>query len=234
MKVRDAESDRRRRPIRSFVKRSGRLTPSQKRALTELWPKYGLDAGSGPLDLDAAFGRQAARVLEIGFGDGESLVAGAREHPERDYLGIEVHEPGVGHCLLEARAAGLTNLRVIAADAIDVLETGIPRASICRINLYFPDPWPKKRHHKRRIVQPAFVELCAEALEPGGTLRIATDWTGYAEHIDAVLAASVRFEPGERREHTGEAPLDRPPTKFERRGVTKGHGIVDWVFTKCR
>jgi tRNA (guanine-N7-)-methyltransferase len=232
MRVRDAASGRHRRPIRSFVKRSGRLTPSQKRALSELWPEYGLDAGSGPLDLDVAFGRHAPRVLEIGFGNGEALVSEARDHPERDFLGIEVHEPGVGHCLLAAKAAGLSNLRVIAADALDVLETGIPPASLNRINLYFPDPWPKKRHHKRRIVQPPFVDQCALALETGGTLRIATDWAGYAEHIDAVLAASDRFDLTGRHEHAGEAPLDRPATKFERRGVIRGHRIVDWIFTK--
>lgn len=230
----ETDPDTNRRPIRSFVKRSGRLTPSQKRALTEFWPVYGIDTASGPFDLDAIFGRHAPRVLEIGFGNGESLVSVAREHPELDFLGIEVHEPGVGHCLLAASAAGLANLRVIAADAIDVLEASIPPASLGRIDLYFPDPWPKKRHHKRRIVQPPFVDLCAAALEAGGTLRIATDWAGYAEHIDAVLAAAERFELSERREHAGEAPLDRPATKFERRGVARGHRIFDWVFTKRR
>jgi tRNA (guanine-N7-)-methyltransferase len=229
----DAEADRRRRPIRSFVRRSGRLTPSQQRALGTLWPDYGLDAGAGRLELDAAFGRRMPRVLEIGFGNGESLVSEARAHPELDFLGIEVHDPGIGHCLLAARAAGLSNLRVVAADALDVLETGIPAASLRRINLYFPDPWPKKRHHKRRIVQPAFVDLCAAALEAGGTLRIATDWADYAEHIEAVLAASDRFALTERREHAGDAPLERPATKFERRGVARGHRIVDWIFTKC-
>jgi tRNA (guanine-N7-)-methyltransferase len=229
---RQKDSGTQHRPIRSFVKRSGRLTASQKRALTELWPLYGIGAGPDRLDFDALFGRSAPRVLEIGFGDGESLVGEAHDHPELDFLGVEVHEPGIGHCLLRAQAAGLANLRIVAADAIDVLESMIPPASLHRINLYFPDPWPKKRHHKRRIVQPAFVDLCAAALAAGGTLRIATDWAGYAEHIDSVLTASARFRQSERREHAGAAPLDRPATKFERRGIAEGHRIVDWVFTK--
>ena len=222
----------RRRQVRSFVRRAGRMTPSQQRALDELWPVFGLDLEPGEQDLDNVFGRQAPRVLEIGFGNGDTLVQQASEDPETDYLGIEVHEPGVGHCLIAAREAGVTNLRLIAEDAIEALESRIPRHSISRINLYFPDPWPKKRHHKRRIVQPAFLDLCADCLEPQGSLHIATDWANYAEHIDAVFAESPRFTCVERREHDGDRPLDRPGTKFERRGLKLGHRIWDWRFDR--
>lgn len=219
-----------RRAVRSFVRRAGRLTPSQERALDELWPVFGLDGTDAPLDLDAVFGRNAPRVLEIGFGNGDTLVDMAAGDPDRDFLGIEVHEPGIGHCLIRAREAGISNLRLIDRDAIEVLEQAVPENSIARINLYFPDPWPKKRHHKRRIVQPPFLELCARALVPGGTLHIATDWANYAEHIDETLARCETFSLDERREHRGDAPLDRPVTKFERRGLKRGHRIVDWRY----
>lgn len=226
------DAHKRHRPIRSFVRRASRLTPSQQRALDELWPRFGIDFEAAPLSLAGTFGREAACVLEIGFGNGETLVQQAQENPDKDYIGIEVHEPGVGHCLIAARDAGITNLRLIAFDAIDVLSLQIPPASLQRINLYFPDPWPKKRHHKRRIVQPSFIELCAERLAPGGSLHIATDWANYAEHIDEVLANSASFICTERREHAGDEPLERPMTKFERRGLKKGHRIWDWQFRK--
>ena len=224
------ENDRRKRRIRSFVRRAGRITTSQQRALDELWPRYGLEYAAEPLDFETVFGRSAPVVVEIGFGNGETLVAQAAANPDRDHLGIEVHEPGVGHCLLRAEEAGVDNVRIIAHDAIEVLGRQVPRSSVSRLNLYFPDPWPKKRHHKRRIVQDAFVELVAERLIDGGTLNIATDWADYAEHIDEVLARSDRFICIERRQHDGEAPFDRPQTKFERRGLGKGHRIVDWCF----
>lgn len=226
------EDGKRRRPIRSFVRRAGRLTPSQRRALDELWPDWGLEFSSAPLDLDGLFGRQAPRVLEIGFGNGETLVAQAAQHPEQDFIGVEVHEPGVGHCLLALQDAGIANLRLIAHDAIDVLRQQVPPNSLQRINLYFPDPWPKKRHHKRRILQPAFVSLCAERLVPGGSLHVATDWANYAEHIDTLMSTAPEFVCAERREHDGDAPLDRPVTKFERRGLGKGHRIWDWRFDR--
>ena len=225
-------SSRPRRPIRSFVRRAGRLTPSQQRALDELWPVYGVDPGNGTLDLTSVFGRSRPTVLEIGFGNGETLVQQAADSPDCDYLGIEVHEPGVGHCLLMAQSAGISNLKLVAHDAIEVLEAHVPLGSLQRINLYFPDPWPKKRHHKRRIVQPAFLKLCADRLAAGGALHVATDWANYAEHIDEVLAESDLFRCGERREHDGDNPLDRPMTKFERRGLRKGHRIWDWRFEK--
>lgn len=220
------------RTIRSYVRRAGRLTPSQQKALQELWPAFGIDYGGDLLDLEGAFGRSAAIVLEIGFGNGDTLVQQATENPETNYLGIEVHEPGVGHCLLKARAANINNLRLIIHDAIEVLTNQIPPASLARVNLYFPDPWPKQRHHKRRIVQHDFLGLIAARLKTGGTLNVATDWAGYAEHIDEVLSQSDRFTCTERREHDGEQPFDRPRTKFERRGLKKGHRIYDWCFTK--
>ena len=220
------------RTIRSFVRRTGRLTPSQEKALEELWPAFGIDYGVDLLNLEEIFGRATAAVLEIGFGNGETLVQQAAENQDKDYIGIEVHEPGVGHCLLKTRDAGINNLRLVVHDAIDVLAHQVPPESLSRINLYFPDPWPKKRHHKRRIVQADFLNLIADRLAAGGTLNIATDWAAYAEYIDEVLSRSDHFTCTERREHDGEQPLDRPQTKFERRGLKKGHRIFDWCFTK--
>lgn len=221
-----------RRTIRSFVRRSGRLTPSQQRALTELWPEYGVEYEPEAYDLDSLFDSSAPVVLEIGFGNGETLVQQAEANPDLNFLGIEVHEPGVGHCLLKARDAGVRNLRLIMHDAIDVLTRQIPPQSLQRVNIYFPDPWPKKRHHKRRMIQPAFLDLLHSRLGAGGALHIATDWANYAEHIDEVFAACSLFICDERREHGGEAPLDRPQTKFEQRGLRKGHRICDWRFTR--
>jgi tRNA (guanine-N7-)-methyltransferase len=220
------------RQIRSFVRRAGRLTTSQQRALDELWPDYGLNYVPEPIDFEDTYGRKAPVVLEIGFGNGDTLVEQAAASPSEDFLGIEVHEPGVGHCLIAANSAAVSNLRLIVHDAIDVLEHQVPSASLRRINLYFPDPWPKKRHHKRRIVQPRFLDLCADKLEPGGAIHIATDWANYAEHIDEVFATSTGFRRTERREHDGDRPFKRPMTKFERRGLRHGHRIVDWRFEK--
>ena len=222
-----------RRPIRSFVRRAGRLTASQQRALEELWPAYGVEFDGRPIRFDALFGRTAPVVLEIGFGNGETLVQQAAENPALDFLGIEVHEPGVGHCLLMARDAGVTNLRLIRHDAVEVLETMIPATALARVNLYFPDPWPKKRHHKRRIVQPGFLEAVGDRLSAGGSFHVATDWAGYAEHIDATVGESPRFECAERRVHSGDRPLDRPRTKFELRGLRRGHRIWDWRFIRA-
>ncbi len=216
------------RTVRSFVRRSGRLTAAQQRALAELWPRYGIDYDGRALALAGLFGRDAPCVLEIGFGNGETLVEQAAAFPERNFIGIEVHEPGIGHCLLQIEAAGIDNLRLVAHDALEVLERQIPDGALSRINLYFPDPWPKKRHHKRRIVNLAFMELAARKLGPHGQLHIATDWANYAEHIDDVIARSPDFSCRERRRHGGDRPLDRPTTKFERRGLKRGHNIFDW------
>lgn len=220
------------RSIRSFVRRAGRMTASQQRALAELWPRFGIDYTEAPLDFGAVFGREAPIVLEIGFGNGDTLVEQAGQHPDRDFLGIEIHEPGIGHCLIRLREAGVGNLRLIRHDAVDVIAHMIPSASLNRVNLYFPDPWPKKRHHKRRIVQAAFIDCVADRLESSGSLHIATDWANYAEHIDEIMSESRQFTLIERREHDGEAPLDRPQTKFERRGMRHGHRIVDWHFAR--
>ena len=222
----------RRRMIRSFVRRAGRMTPSQQRALDELWPAFGVEFSDSTLDIGAMFGREAPVVLEIGFGNGDTLVQQAADRPDKDFIGIEVHEPGVGHCLLRARDAGVTNLRLITHDAIEVLTQQIPPATLSRVNLYFPDPWPKKRHHKRRIVQASFLELVADRLKSGGSLYIATDWANYAEHIEETVKSCGRFECAEEREHDGDRALDRPRTKFERRGLTKGHRIRDWHFVQ--
>lgn len=210
----------RHRPIRSFVRRAGRLTVAQERALSELWPRYGLDFAPQPLDLDRVFGRRAPRIVEIGFGNGEALATMAAAAPDEDFIGIEVHEPGVGHCLLRIEALGLGNVRVVCHDAIDVLQRQLPAGSLAAVHLFFPDPWPKKRHHKRRIVQPDFVALVADRLEAGGILHVATDWPEYAEHIAAVVAASGRFS-------LADPASGRPRTRFQARGERLGHPIWD-------
>ena len=220
------------RTIKSFVKRTGRMTGAQKRALKELWPQYGVEFSHAHLDLDRLFGRHAPCVLEIGFGNGESLIEQAAANPQFDFIGIEVHEPGVGHCLLFAEHSNIANLRIIIHDAFEVLQSQVADNRLCRINLYFPDPWPKKRHHKRRILQPELLALVARKLTPGGSLHIATDWENYALHIDEILASDAHFSIAERCEHAGENALDRPMTKFEKRGLGKGHRIWDWRLEK--
>ncbi len=226
------DTSARHRTIRSFVRRAGRLTPSQQRAIADLWPKFGVEFAADPLRFDTLFGRRAPVVLEIGFGNGDTLVQQGAQHPEFDFIGIEVHEPGIGHCLIKARDAGIRNLRLVRHDAVEVLEVMIPPASLARVNLYFPDPWPKKRHHKRRIVQPRFLDLVADRLTAGGSFNVATDWENYAEHIEAMVRQSGRFENDEQRVHSGDEPLDRPRTKFERRGLERGHRIWDWRFVR--
>jgi len=221
-----------RRGIKSFVQRAGRITRAQERAMAELWPLWGVEFSPAPLDLDALFGRRASRVLEIGIGDGETLLALAAAHPGRDYLGIEVHRPGVGHCLLGIESRGLANVRLSSHDAVEVLEQQVPDASLDEALLYFPDPWPKKRHHKRRIVQPAFVELLARKLKPGGTFRLATDWAPYAEHMLEVLRASPSFTNASPSGDYVPRPDSRPQTKFERRGERLGHEVFDLAFTR--
>ena len=226
----NGESITTRRGVRSFVIRQGRMTEGQKKAYDRLWPVYGLTREQGVIDPREVFGREAWLNLEIGFGMGHSLAEMAEAAPEQDFIGVEVHAPGVGALLKEIDERGLENVRIYAIDANDVIDLCLPDASIDRVMVFFPDPWPKKRHHKRRIVQPAFLARCARALKPGGTLHIATDWANYAEHIDETLAASDLFTCRDRREHDGSAPLDRPRTKFEQRGLRHGHRIVDWIF----
>src|SRR5688572_12150085 len=209
----------RHRPIRSFVVRAGRQTVGQTRALEESWPRMGIEYGPLPLDLDTVFGRRAPRTLEVGFGNGEHLASLARAHPERDYLGVEVHPPGVGHLLMLASDAGLTNVRVSKHDAVEVLREQIPAGSLDEVLVLFPDPWHKKRHHKRRLIQPPFVELVASRLRPGGVFRLATDWEHYALQMLEVLGASAAFR---NLSATGDwmpRPEERSPTRFEKRGA---------------
>lgn len=220
------------RKIRSFVKRPGRITAAQQRALETLLPRFGVPFEPGLLDLDALFGRAAPRVLDIGFGDGEALLSTAAAHPHIDYLGVEVHEPGVGHLLILLERARLENVRVIVRDAVEVIEAMLPDASFDAINLFFPDPWPKKRHHKRRIVQPAFVAECARIMKPGGLLHVATDWAPYAEHTLEVLAAARELEQVAADTLENDPRAFRPPTKFERRGERLGHETADLYFKR--
>ncbi|MGC8518077.1 MAG: tRNA (guanosine(46)-N7)-methyltransferase TrmB [Steroidobacteraceae bacterium] len=219
------------RAIRSFVTRAGRITPAQERALQMLWPKYGL-APQGPLDLDDVFGRAAPRTAEVGFGNGENLLALAAAHPERDYLGIEVHRPGVGRVLLAIEERSLSNVRVICHDAVEVLERHLPPASLEEILVLFPDPWPKKRHHKRRLIQSPFVALLAERLKLGGRVHLATDWSAYAEEMLTVLAAETRLRNLSPTGTFVSRPEERAATRFERRGERLGHGVWDLDFVR--
>jgi tRNA (guanine-N7-)-methyltransferase len=221
-----------RRGIRSFVVRAGRMTAAQQRAWTELWPRYGVETGDAPLDLPRMFGRPAPLTLEIGFGNGESLVALAAAHPERDFLGIEVHRPGVGHLMLRAEELGLGNVRAVCRDAVEVLQRCIPPGSLDEVLLYFPDPWPKKRHHKRRIVQPEFVALVAGRLCAGGVFRMATDWQPYAEHMLEVASGCAQLRNASPGGDYVPRPGSRPVTRFERRGQRLGHGVWDLAFTR--
>jgi tRNA (guanine-N7-)-methyltransferase len=228
----DDPTQQHRRSVRSFVVRAGRMTTAQERAWQELWPRYGVETGAAPLDLAAVFGRDAPRTLEIGFGNGESLVALAAAHPGRDYLGVEVHRPGVGHLMLRAEELGLTNLRAICRDAVEVLQHCIPAATLDEVLLYFPDPWPKKRHHKRRIVQPDFVALVANRLRTGGVFRMATDWQPYSEHMLDVASGCTLLCNAATDGGFVPRPDSRPVTRFERRGQRLGHGVWDLAFTK--
>lgn len=220
------------RRIRSFVRREGRLTPGQQRAMDALFPRFGIKAGSEPLDLDTIFGRSATRILEIGFGNGESLAEIARNHPENDYLGIEVHRPGVGHLLQLIEEQGLTNLRVMSEDAVEIMEKQIPDGSLDALYLFFPDPWHKKRHHKRRQVRPEWAQLVRRKLKLGGRLHMATDWENYAEQMLEVLSAAEGFKNTSESGGYVPKPDYRPETKFERRGLRLGHGVWDLVFEK--
>ncbi|MGA9852217.1 MAG: tRNA (guanosine(46)-N7)-methyltransferase TrmB [Gammaproteobacteria bacterium] len=219
------------RSIRSFVRREGRMTPAQSRALDELLPRYGLSIAQALFDFRQIFGRDARRTLEIGFGNGDTLLALTRAHPDEDFLGIEVHRPGIGRLLMALEAEKITNVRLVCADAMEVLTRCAPEASLDTVLLYFPDPWPKKRHHKRRLVQPEFVSLVARKLKIGGLFQLATDWPDYAEHMLAVLSASPDFTTTAEVGYALQPPT-RSLTKFERRGLKLGHPVRDLVFKR--
>ena len=216
--------------IRSFVLRQGRVSSAQQRYHDAGMPRWGIPYAAVPLDLAAVFGRRAPQILEIGCGMGETTATIAAAHPENDYLGIEVHTPGVGSLLKEIATRELGNLRVIQHDAVEVARDMIPPASLAGIHIYFPDPWPKKRHHKRRLIQPPFVSLLASRLAPGGYLHCATDWEEYAQQMLEVLSA----EPLLQNTAAGFAPRPawRPQTKFEARGLRLGHGVWDLLFRR--
>jgi tRNA (guanine-N7-)-methyltransferase len=218
------------RHIRSFVLRQGRVSSAQQRAHDGLLPVYGIPYAPKTLDLDAAFGRHAPKILEIGFGMGETTATIAAAHPENDYLGIEVHTPGVGSLLKEIGARPLTNVRIIQHDAVEVLQHMIAPAALDGAHIFFPDPWPKKRHHKRRLIQPPLVALLASRLKPGACLHAATDWQEYAEQILDVCAHEPLLA------NTADAfaprPGYRPQTKFETRGLRLGHGVWDIIFRR--
>jgi len=213
------------------VKRVGRRTVGQDRALNDLLPEFGIDH-QGILDFEALFSRKADTILEIGFGMGQSLLAQATSHPENNYLGIEVHTPGVGSLLNGMEEAGLTNIRVSINDAVEVLENNIAEQSLCGVQLFFPDPWHKKRHHKRRIVRPEFVNVILNRLKPGGFFHLATDWENYAEHMLEVLTAVSDFDNLSENGDYIPRPDSRPLTKFEQRGHRLGHGVWDLMFIR--
>ncbi len=214
------------RPVRSYVLRQGRITPAQQRALVELYPRLGIAFSEAQLDFRQVFGRAAPVVLEIGSGMGDTTAEIARANPATDFIALEVHAPGVGSLLRKLAALEPKNVRVIRHDALEVLERMIADGSLAGIHLFFPDPWPKKRHHKRRLVQPAFAALAARKLAPGGYLHAATDWPDYAAQMEAVLSAEPLLH-RDRRE-----PRARPLTKFERRGLGLGHPVRDLVFRR--
>jgi tRNA (guanine-N7-)-methyltransferase len=220
------------RSIRSFVQRQGRITVSQQRALDELMPRFGLQHQAESFDLPAIFGRSAPLWLEIGFGNGDSLAEIAANHPDIDFIGIEVHLPGVGKLLNSIEQRELTNLRVICHDAVEILRDCIPDGALARLLLFFPDPWHKKRHHKRRIVSPDFAELVRQKLAVGGVWHMATDWEPYAEWMLEHMDAAPGYANTAGKGQCGERPNYRPETKFERRGLKLGHGVWDLLYRR--
>jgi len=220
------------RPIRSFVRRFGRITRAQQQALDADWSRFGIDFDDQVADFAAIFGRAAPRVVEIGFGNGEQLLASALADTQRDHVGIEVHRPGVPHLLLEAARANVSNLRVIAHDAVEVLGAMVPDGSIDEIRILFPDPWPKARHHKRRLLQPAFLDRLVPKLRAGGVLHLATDWANYAEQMLAVVDGSSAIENMAGAGNYSARPDWRILSRFERRGVGLGHQVFDIAARK--
>lgn len=218
--------------IRSFIRRQGRATAGQKQALESYWDKYCLSPEQD-LNLEHAFARQAPLIVEIGFGNGDSLAAMAEDNPQLNYLGIEVHRPGVGHLMLLLEQRGINNVRIYHHDAIEILEQKIADHSLAGVHLFFPDPWQKRRHHKRRIVRPSFVDLLNKKLVVGGYFHAATDWAHYAKDMLAILAAGEGLKNSSASHDFCPRPDYRPLTKFENRGLRLGHGVWDLIFTKA-
>jgi len=227
----DLRPEFKQKSIRSYVIRTGRITDSQRKAFADHWERYGLSLHDGLADWTALFGRQAPVVLEIGFGMGDSLLEMAVAEPDIDFVGIEVHSPGVGRLMNNAAERGIPNLRVYMADALDVLEDCIPDASLNRVQIYFPDPWHKKKHHKRRMVQPPLIQHVRRKLVIGGLVHLATDWQNYAEHMLEVMTAAEGFA-NEAGQGYAPRPPFRPVTKFERRGERLGHGVWDILYSR--
>ena len=218
------------RSIRSFVKREGKMTSGQKNAIELLWPVYGVDLRDEVLDLTDLFKRDAFTIFEIGFGNGLSLAEMAEAHPEQNYFGVEVHAPGVGGLLVQVKKRGLVNVRVSQDDAVEVLDQQIADGSLDRVQIFFPDPWHKKRHHKRRLIQPEFVKTLVAKLKPKGIIHVATDWENYAEHILQVLTQEPML--ANTAKQYAAKPAYRPLTKYENRGMNLGHGVWDLLFEK--
>lgn len=214
------------------MRRGGRITAAQLRAITELWPEYGLEIGDAPVDPAALFGNHAPLVLEVGFGMGESLHQMCLDCSDHNFIGVEAHRPGIGRLMARAAAANIRNLRICEGDACDLLERALPQSCLARVQIYFPDPWPKKRHHKRRLIQRPFADLLASRLAGGGLLHIATDWQPYALHIQELLAGHPEYEPRGQRGLCPRPPW-RPMTRFERRGQRLGHAIADLLYTRA-
>jgi tRNA (guanine-N7-)-methyltransferase len=225
-------TDKHMRPIRSFVLRGGRLTVAQQHALDELWPHYGIASTDLLLDFEDYFERQAEIIVEIGFGNGESTWRMAQQEPDKDFIAIEVHQPGVGHLLMALDKNHIENVRIACEDAVPFLKQRIPTGSLAGIRIYFPDPWPKKRHHKRRIIQPEFVSQLARSMAKGGTLHLATDWQPYADHMLEVMQASPDFSNLSPTGDYCDKPDWRPDTKYEKRGENLGHDVRDMLFER--
>lgn len=219
------------RPVRSFVLRGGRITAGQQRAFDQYWPRFGLQPEQGLLEPDVVFERAGPRILEIGFGMGQSLLEMAQAAPDANFIGIEVHRPGVGRLLHDLGEQNVSNVRIYCEDAVQVLQQCIADASLDTVQIFFPDPWHKKRHHKRRLIQPQFLSLLASKLKPGGLLHLATDWENYAEHMLEVLEAGTDFTNQAGPGCYSPRPQQRPLTKFERRGQRLGHGVWDLMYS---
>lgn len=234
MMIQKGENGRPLRQIKSFILRQGRLTKGQNEAITLYWKAFGIDFKSQPIDFKQIYGNDNPVVLEIGFGMGASFIEMAKNHPQQNYLGIEVHQPGVGACLKTLHEAGIQNVRVMNHDAVEVLSSMIPDRSLARVQIFFPDPWHKSKHHKRRLIQPAFIAQLASKLQLNGVIHLATDWEDYAEQMLLVMQNAPDFENGALHGDFIERPEYRPKTKFEQRGLKLGHGVWDLEFKKIK